>query len=119
MPHGLPAAFAGGAKPRAGNHEHWNWQKFSCECSENFVASDREIFHPAADCIEDRVGDSGHSWHLARFADALRAIGPVSVVAFDENHFDLRGVTMRHDPVAVESGGQGLAISAIVDQIFV
>src|SRR6516165_8773619 len=103
MPHDPAAASPGGVTPRGGNHEHWNWKRFSCECSQNFVSGYRQIFHPPSDRVEDGVGDCGNRGDLARFADALRAIGSVTVVAFDKHDLDLRRVTMRHNPVAIKS----------------
>src|SRR5436309_21890 len=114
----LPVAFAGREPRRAGNRERWNWQKFSCECSQDFVARDRQVFHAAADRVENRNGNSGNSRNFAGFADALGAIGSEPIVAFDEYDFDVRRIAMRHDPVTVESGCQRLAVSAIVDQVF-
>src|ERR1041385_5913228 len=119
MRHDLVDASPGGRTPRGGNHEHWNWKKFSCECSQNFVASYRQIFHSPSDRIEDRIGDCGNRGNLARFADALRAIGPITVVALDKYDLDLRRVTVSHDPVAVKSTGERLPVSPVVNQIFV
>src|SRR5206468_3833009 len=113
-----PVAFAGPEPRPAGNHERWNWEKFSCECSQDFVARDPQIFHAAAERVENRIGNSGNSTNLAGFADAFGAIGSVPIITFDEYDFNFRAVAMRHDPVAVESGCQRLAVSAVVDEVF-
>src|SRR5438093_10448942 len=115
----LPVAFAGREPRRAGNHERWNWQKFSCECSQDFVPRDRQVFHAAADRVENRIGNSGNSRNFAGFADALGAIGSEPIVAFNEYDFDVRCIAMRHDPVTVEYGCQLLAVSAILDHVFI
>src|SRR2546422_880480 len=80
---------------------------FSCECSQNFVASDRQILHASADRVEDCIGNGCNCRNLAGLPDAFCAIRSVPVVAFDKDHLDLRRIAMREKPRAVESRRQG------------
>src|SRR5262245_9111196 len=116
---GLVDVFVEPASPHVADHEHWSWQKISCECPQNFVASDRQVFHTPADCVEYRVGYSCHCGYFARFADTLCAIRAVPIIAFDEHHFNLRRITMGHQPCAVESCRQRVSVPPVVDQVFV
>src|SRR5690348_4499656 len=111
-------AFAAGGWQHAGNHAHWNWKKFSCERSQDLVARNRQILHAASNRIEDCVGYCGDSRYFAGFTDALCTIRPVSIVAFNEHHFDLRCVPVREDSSAVKTGSEGLPVATVIEKVF-
>src|SRR5262249_55621548 len=94
-------------------------ETLSCQHPQDFLASNRQLMHAAADGVSYGVADGGYGWNDCRLAQRFRTERAIGIVGLDPKHFNFRRVEMSHHARAIVASGERRARAFVVQQLFV